>query len=47
MQKDGTCKNHYPKAYSSKYTGENEYPKYQRQNDGQKIKVRGHYLNNR
>ena len=45
--KNGKCKNHYPKSYSSKiYLGNNEYPIYKRTNDGQKVKVREYYLNN-
>ncbi|KAL5572066.1 hypothetical protein UlMin_021663 [Ulmus minor] len=48
MKKNGKCKNHYPKAYSPEtYIGNNSYPKYKRQNYGQKVKVRGHYLDNR
>lgn len=47
MNKDGKCKNQYPKAYSSKtHIGDNEYPKYRRRNYGYKVKVRGHYLYN-
>ncbi|KAL5582136.1 hypothetical protein UlMin_014578 [Ulmus minor] len=48
MKRNGKCKNHYPKAYSpERYIGNNSYPKYKRRNDGQKVKVRRQYLDNR
>ena len=48
MQKKGKCKDHYPKAFTSKtYLGEHEYPKYKRRNNNDNVKVRGHYLNNK
>ena len=43
-----SCKNNYPKAWAEKTThSQNLYPTYKRRNDGKKILVRGHYLDNR
>ena len=47
MKNNGKCKSHYPKEYCSQtYLGNNSYPKYKRRNDSQRVKVRGHYLDN-
>ena len=41
MKKDGTCKGHYPKVYYlNTYFESNDYPKYKRIDNGQKVKVR-------
>nr|XP_027096174.1 uncharacterized protein LOC113716072 [Coffea arabica] len=42
------CKNKYPKDWAEKTThGENSYPTYRRRNNGRKVLVRGHELDNR
>nr|XP_027067427.1 uncharacterized protein LOC113693039 [Coffea arabica] len=42
------CKTHYPKQWAEKTTqSENSYPTYRRRNNGEKVKVRGHELDNR
>ena len=42
------CKNHYPKQWAEKTTqSENSYPTYRRRSNGEKVKVRGHELDNR
>ncbi|XP_062074882.1 uncharacterized protein LOC133778880 [Humulus lupulus] len=47
MTKKGNCRNHYPKSFCLTTTqGENSYPKYRRQDDKQKIQVRGATLDN-
>ena len=47
MEKKRTCKNHYPTLFCSETRkGENSYPIYRRRDNGQKVKVRGHYLDN-
>ncbi|XP_027171644.1 uncharacterized protein LOC113771236 [Coffea eugenioides] len=46
--KDGRCKNHYPKSFCSQTThAEDSYPQYRRRDDGRKITVRRHTLDNR
>lgn len=46
--KNGSCKNHYPKAFSEHTVhGEDSYPYYRRRDNGRKIKVRRHELDNR
>ncbi|XP_060969641.1 uncharacterized protein LOC115712305 [Cannabis sativa] len=48
MQPNGKCKSHYPKQFRMKTEcGDDSYPKYKRQDDGKKAKVRGHWLDNR
>ena len=47
MEKKGTCKNHYPRLFCSETRkGENSYLIYRRRDNGQKVKVRGNYLDN-
>nr|XP_027127530.1 uncharacterized protein LOC113743677 [Coffea arabica] len=42
------CINNYPKSFAqTTFHGKNAYPTYRRRNDGQKITVRGHQLDNR
>ncbi|KAL5583490.1 hypothetical protein UlMin_015932 [Ulmus minor] len=47
MKNNGKCRSHYPKKYCSQtYLANNSYPKYERRNDNQTVKVREHYLDN-
>ncbi|XP_027155566.1 uncharacterized protein LOC113755901 [Coffea eugenioides] len=46
--KNGSCKSHYPKNFSDHTIhAEDSYPCYRRRNDGRKVKVRRHELDNR
>ncbi|PKU86419.1 hypothetical protein MA16_Dca025242 [Dendrobium catenatum] len=46
--KKGLCKNKYPRSFSSQtIVGDDSYPIYRRRNDGQQVKVRNKYLDNR
>nr|KAJ0210749.1 hypothetical protein LSAT_V11C400209270 [Lactuca sativa] len=48
MKKMGTCKNFYPKDFSSQTTqGDDAYPSYRRRGNGVKVMVRGAELDNR
>lgn len=45
---DKICRNKSPREYvMTASLGENSYPWYRRRNDGQKVKVKGHLLDNR
>nr|XP_027108801.1 uncharacterized protein LOC113728613 [Coffea arabica] len=46
--KNGSCKSHYPKDFSDHTIhAEDSYPCYRRRDDGRKVKVRRHELDNR
>ncbi|XP_074560285.1 uncharacterized protein LOC141816402 [Curcuma longa] len=46
--KSGNCKNHYPKNFTSHtYHADDGYPHYRRRNDGQRVRIRNHELDNR
>ncbi|XP_071923013.1 uncharacterized protein [Coffea arabica] len=48
MQKNGVCKDKYPKQFAeSTRHGQNSYPIYRRSDDKKTVKVRGHHLDNR
>ncbi|XP_023771489.1 uncharacterized protein LOC111920145 [Lactuca sativa] len=48
MKKKGSCKNLYPKDFSSQtIQTDDAYPIYRRRNDGSEVKVRGAILNNK
>ncbi|ONM04331.1 DNA helicase-like protein [Zea mays] len=46
--KNGSCKCHYPRLFGeTTLQGKDSYPIYRRRDDGQKVRVRGHDLDNR
>ncbi|PKU78064.1 hypothetical protein MA16_Dca018561 [Dendrobium catenatum] len=46
--KKGLCKNKYPRSFLRQtIVGDDSYPIYRRRNDGQQVKVRNKYLDNR
>ncbi|XP_019236509.1 PREDICTED: uncharacterized protein LOC109216777 [Nicotiana attenuata] len=47
MKRNDCCKFEYPKEYSDQTSkGKNSYPVYRRRNTGEKVKVRGYFLDN-
>lgn len=48
MSRNKQCRSHFPKDYTLEtILGESSYPKYRCLNNGRKVKVRGHLLDNR
>lgn len=48
MENGEKCRSRYPHIYTSHISfDESSYPKYRRRNDGERVNVRKHFLDNR